>query len=105
VPADVVMVCGVFGNVSDDDIRDTVFELPRLSASDATVIWTRHRRPPDLTSAIRAWFVEAGFDEVAFDGDLDGHMSVGTDRFTGEPQPFRPGRRMFTFSANGPAAS
>lgn len=31
------------------------------------VIWTRHRRLPDLTPRIRAWFTDAGFDEVAFD--------------------------------------
>ena len=67
VPAEVVLACGVFGNVTVDDIRRTVLSLPALCAGDATVIWTRHRRPPDLTPTIREWFEGAGFEEVAFD--------------------------------------
>ena len=30
------------------------------------MIWTRHRREPDLTPQIRAWFTGAGFEELAF---------------------------------------
>ncbi len=33
VPAHVLLVCGVFGNISDTDIHRTVSELPRLSAA------------------------------------------------------------------------
>ena len=29
----------------------------------ATVIWTRHRRPPDLTPQIRAWFASAAWGD------------------------------------------
>ena len=54
VPADLVLVCGVFGNISADDIAATVAALPSFCAPGASVIWTRHRRPPDLTPAIRA---------------------------------------------------
>ena len=32
------------------------------------VVWTRHRRPPDLTPAIRADFAAAGFTELALRG-------------------------------------
>ena len=49
VPADLLLLCGIFGNVSDDDVRRTVAAVPQLAASDATVIWTRSRRAPDLT--------------------------------------------------------
>ena len=59
VPAELVLVCGVFGNISDADIRHTIGTLPSLCAPDATVIWTRHRRPPDLTTEVREWFVDA----------------------------------------------
>ena len=75
VPAEVVLAYGVFGNISDADIERTIDTLPSLCAPGATVIWTRHRRPPDLTPEIREWFVDAGFDEVAFEGP-DGSSSA-----------------------------
>ena len=49
LPAGVLLLCGIFGNVSDRDIRRTVQAAPALCRAGATVIWTRHRRPPDLT--------------------------------------------------------
>jgi hypothetical protein len=33
VPADLVLLCGVFGNTSAQDIANTVSHLPRLCAS------------------------------------------------------------------------
>jgi len=101
VPAGVVMVCGVFGNISDADIHATVSELPHLCAPGATVMWTRHRRAPDLTPAIRGWFLEAGFQEVAFDSGAGVAFGVGTHRLVRVPPDFRPGRQMFTFLGDG----
>ena len=104
VPAQVLMVCGVFGNISDSDVRTTVFELPRLSTPGATVIWTRHRRDPDLTPAIRSWFREAGYDEIAFDTEEGRSFAVGTHRLIGAVSPFRAEHRMFGFVGDGTAA-
>lgn len=104
VPAQVLMVCGVFGNTSDSDARTTVLELPRLSAPGATVIWTRHRRDPDLTPAIRSWFPEAGYEEVAFDTEGGRSFAVGTNRLIGAVGPFRAEHRMFGFVGDGTAA-
>lgn len=53
VPADLVLVCGVFGNISAADIQATIHQLPTLCAAGATVIWTRHRLEPDITPTIR----------------------------------------------------
>ena len=97
VPAQVVLACGIFGNITGSDIQATVAALPSLCAPGALVVWTRHRRPPDLTTAIRSWFGAAGFREEAFDTSTDGFMSVGAHRLTGEPAPLMPGRRLFTF--------
>lgn len=96
VPADLVVACGIFGNISDADIRHTIERLPSLCARGATVFWTRHRETPDVTPRIRDWFAGAGFAEVAFDGE-PGSFGVGTHRFAGEPQPFAPGETLFTF--------
>jgi hypothetical protein len=97
VPAQIVVACGIFGNISERDIQATVAALPGLCAPGALVLWTRHRRPPDLTPAIRSWFGAAGFAEEAFDISPDSFMSVGAHRLTGEAAPLVPGQRLFTF--------
>ena len=97
VPVDLALVCGVFGNIPDADIRRTIAELPHLCGPGATVIWTRHRQPPDLTPAIRSWFAEAGFTETAFEGGQDTWIGVGTHRFGGSPLPYRENLHLFQF--------
>jgi hypothetical protein len=104
VPAHIVLACGVFGNISEADIHATVTHLPHLLVPAATVIWTRHRRDPDLTPTIRSWFADAGFEEVAFDTEEGTSFGVGTHRLAGDPLPFEEGRTMFTFTGNGTAA-
>jgi hypothetical protein len=97
VPAQLLLLCGIFGNVTDDDVQTTVANASRLCAPEATVIWTRHRRPPDVTSAIRGWFSEAGFEEIAFDSPGKDRFAVGTCRLVSEPLPYRANLRLFTF--------
>ncbi len=101
VPANIVLVCGVFGNISLDDIAHTVATLPALCAQNAQVIWTRHRRAPDRTGEIRAMFDEHGFSEVAFAAPADYVYCVGTHQLARAPDPFEPGVTMFTFSGDG----
>jgi hypothetical protein len=101
-PADLVLACGVFGNVSDADIERTIRAMPMLCKEGATVIWTRHRRPPDLTPAICRWFREAGFENVAFEEVRDSMASVGVELFRGRPLPLVPDVRLFHFSEGGP---
>lgn len=97
VPADLLLLCGIFGNISSADVRTTVAHASMLCSRGARVIWTRHRREPDLTPSIRRWFAECGFEEVAFDSPGPGSWSVGTHRLVSEPVPLRPGVRLFTF--------
>ena len=97
VPAQIVVACGIFGNITDSDIRATVAALPSLCAPGALVLWTRHRSPPDLTPAIRSWFGKAGFREEAFDTSHDGFMSVAAHRLAAEPSALTLGQRLFTF--------
>ena len=96
-PAQLVLACGIFGNISEKDVARTVAELPRLTASGGTVIWTRHRKPPDLTVQIREWLAGAGFSEVSFDTRSNGVQSVGMHRLTGPALPYRGDTRMFRF--------
>jgi hypothetical protein len=97
VPAQIIIMCGIFGNISDSDVQAAVAALPSLCAPDALVLWTRHRMPPDLTPAIRSWFQDVGFREEAFDVSDDGFMAVGAHRLTGDPAALIAGQRLFTF--------
>ncbi|MEO3771619.1 class I SAM-dependent methyltransferase [Micromonospora sp. B9E7] len=97
VPADLVLMVGVFGNISDADVERTVAALPQICAGGATVIWTRARRDPDLTPAVREWFRDAGFVEQAFHAPDGVRFSVGVHRFESRPQPLDPAGILFTF--------
>ncbi|WP_238006241.1 class I SAM-dependent methyltransferase family protein [Dactylosporangium sp. AC04546] len=97
IPADLILLVGVLGNVSDDDVRATIDALPRLCAPGATVIWTRTRRAPDLTPEVRGWFADAGFNETAFHAPRDVLFSVGVHRLQGDPQDAPPNGKIFRF--------
>jgi len=98
VPADVVLACGIFGNVSDADVENTVRTLSMLCNKGAGVIWTRHRREPDLNRHICRWLVHSGFEVLSFDAPENSTQSgIGTARLAGSPAPWRSGHRFFTF--------
>jgi hypothetical protein len=98
LPADVLLLCGIFGNVSDSDIRRTATAAAVLGRQGTTVIWTRHRREPDLTPQLRSWFVAAGFDELAFEApDTATRTSVGVGRLRGQGAGPVPAGPLFTF--------
>jgi len=96
-PADLVLACGIFGNVSDADIRATVDFLPALCAPGATVIWTRGQREDDLVHTIQDWFTAAGFEARALVTPEGVRFGVGAAQFTGTPAPLHPGTAIFTF--------
>jgi len=98
VPADVLLLCGIFGNVTDEDIQRTAQAAPALCAPGATVIWTRHRREPDVTPRIRGWFRDSGFGEIAFDTpDTEAMIGVGVGRLAVAPAAALPDGPLFTF--------
>jgi hypothetical protein len=99
VPADLVLLVGIFGNISSADIERTIRAAPQLCSPGATLLWTRGRRhPTDMNDVIRGWFAETGFTELdylTFDGDS--YPTLGVQRFDGAPQPLVPGQPLFTF--------
>ncbi|MDI6908933.1 SAM-dependent methyltransferase [Nocardioides sp.] len=97
VPADLVLLCGIFGNIADDDVQRTIAATPQLCNENAVVIWTRHRRDPDLTPHIREWFRGHGLEEEHFDAPDHAAYSVGVHRFVGEPKPLDADQRLLTF--------
>jgi hypothetical protein len=101
VPADIVLVCGVFGNISPADITHTIQAMPGWCAPGGHVIWTRHRRPPDLTPAIRADFAAAGFTELGFEAPEGTVMAIGHHRLDGATAPFDRDQQLFDFVGDG----
>ena len=100
--AGILLLCGIFGNVSDRDIERTVQAVPVLCHAGATVIWIRHRWPPDLTPQVRAWFAGSGFDEIAFDALQTRPPLLPALASTGSAAPpadALPDYRLFTFRA------
>ena len=96
VPVDLLLLCGIFGNVPDADIHTTVAAAAQLCAPGATVVWTRHRRPPDLVPTLCGWFAAHDFDLVSVSDPTEPY-GVGAHRFTGRTRPLVRGARLFTF--------
>ena len=101
LPVDVLLLCGIFGNVADADVRATVAAVPAMVRPGGSVIWTRgwFDDQPDLRPAIRRWCTDAGLIEVGFDGEPTG-FGVGVARRPPDqstaPQTPLP-ERLFTF--------
>jgi hypothetical protein len=96
-PADLVLLCGIFGNIADEDVHRTIAATPQLCDRNARVIWTRHRQAPDLTPRIRQWFRQHRFEEEHFDAPDHAIYSVGVHRFMGVPEPLETEQHLFTF--------
>jgi hypothetical protein len=103
-PADVLLACGVFGNITDEDIARSVATFPAFLVSGGHVIWTRGNNVPldptshdgDPADLVRSIFAEAGFEEVAFVSDPAG-FRVGVHRWPGAAGTLGTGVRMFDF--------
>jgi hypothetical protein len=95
-PADLVLLCGVLGNIADEDVAATIAYCTQLCAAAGTLIWTRHRKQPDLVPQICRWLQASGFQQLWL-SDPDAGYGVGVHRFAEQPRPLASGQRMFTF--------
>lgn len=98
VPADIVLLVGIFGNIDDADLERTIAAAPQLCCPGATLVWSRGRNPHDRNDAVRHLFAAAGFVELDY-ATLDGgsRPALGAMRYDGEPAALVPGRQLFTF--------
>lgn len=108
VPADIVLMVGIFGNVADDDVWRLVSFAPQLCRPGATLVWSRGRKfrrelpgvtSGDLNDEVRAAFATAGFSEVAYEThEGGGRPALGILHYGGPPIELRPGQPpLFTF--------
>jgi hypothetical protein len=95
--ADLILLCGVFGNISNDDIRNTIEALPQLAKQGTKVIWTRHLRQPEAVPVIQNLFITNGFSEVGFRTTDDQSYAIATYEFHGSPEPLENNAKLFTF--------
>ena len=79
LPVDVLLLCGIFGNIEHAAVKDLIEVIPTLVRPDGYVIWTRSGAEPDRRPEIRRWFAAAGLEEVAFDGAPE-HFGVGLNQ-------------------------
>jgi Methyltransferase domain len=101
VPADLVIMIGIFGNISDDDVRRTIHAAPQLCRPGAFLLWSRGTNGADRNCSIRSWVTEAGFVELdyrEFDQAQGERAALGSARYGGASQPLITGRQLFTFS-------
>ena len=96
-PAALLLACGIFGNVTNEDVHATVRYLPSLCAPGARVLWTRGPRG-DILATIQRWFEEAGFQPDALIVPDGGLFGVGAARLVTPAPPSPAGsRKLFTF--------
>jgi hypothetical protein len=97
-PAELVVLVGIFGNISEADIQTTVAAAPQLCRPGATLVWSRGRERGDLNPSIRAWFDAAGFTELEYATlERGSRPALGVVRYEGPPRALVPGQRLFTF--------
>lgn len=98
VPADLVLMVGIFGNISDTDLDRTIKTAPQFCRPGATLVWSRGRDRDDRNDEVRGWFAAAGFFELDYvSRDAGSRPALGAMRYDGEPQPLATGRQLYTF--------
>ncbi|MDM9384010.1 class I SAM-dependent methyltransferase family protein [Chlorogloeopsis sp. ULAP01] len=100
VPADIVIVCGVFGNLADEaELRRLLENLSFLSKQGTFIIWTRgHSNGIPYSESVRKVLHESGFEEVNFKLTSTGDMGVGIHRYRNENSPAPKEQQLFVFS-------
>ena len=79
IPVDVLLLCGVFGNIHHETAESVIGSIPDLVNAGGYVIWTRGGSHPDRRPEIRSFFRAAGLEEISFTGDPE-PFGVGLNR-------------------------
>jgi predicted RNA methylase len=95
-PADLVLICGLFVHIADEDVLRVVRHAPALVKRGGRVIWTRDLGEPNLIPQICDWFAEEGFEKVWETGPEVNH-AVYEHRSLRDPVPLPADTTLFTF--------
>ncbi len=98
VPAQIVLLVGIFGNVSDDDLWRLLAFAPQLCAPGATLLWSRGLDGSDRNDQVRARLTAAGFTELDYaTSGGEAAAALGVVRYDGPPVALEPGQPLFRF--------
>jgi hypothetical protein len=97
VPADLVLLCGVFANVDPGDAARTAQILPCLCRPGGLVVWSTYGAAGTGPVRVNAVLGENGFVPVAVREPADRGWTVGAHRFTGRSRPLPDSTRFFRF--------
>ncbi|PHJ57717.1 type 12 methyltransferase [Nostoc linckia z18] len=100
VPANIVLVCGVFGNLPEEtELNRLLDNLSFLSKEGAFVIWTRgHSNGIAYSDNVRKTLRVFGFEEVNFKLTATGDMGIGINRYLGKNLTVPKEQQLFVFS-------
>ena len=101
VPADLVLVCGVFGHVLKEDLPKLVQSLGGMCKTGGYVIWTRHAKAWDgeiHVPLINQLFEQTGFEPISFSVTEEGASCIGTYRYKEQPAPLAASSKLFNFT-------
>lgn len=98
VPADIVLLVGLLGNMSHEDVSATIDATPQMCRRAATLIWSRGRDLDDINDRVRRQFTDVGFTEQDYAAsDQRTRPAAGLMRYHGQAIPLELDRRLFTF--------
>jgi hypothetical protein len=100
IPAEMVLACGVFGNVRTKHFPHLIGTLCSLCHSGSFLIWTRvlSRDGFQKVEKVRELLQRAAFEEVFCDfSDVANHF-IGSHRYIGIPQPLHKRKKLFQFT-------
>jgi hypothetical protein len=100
-PADVVVISGVFGHLSNVDRVNLISFVRQIVRNGANVVYTFFRWDEDQVQKLRGYFHEQLFEETSFE-TLGGKFKfiIGRARYSASPLPFAPGAKIFQFGSS-----
>ena len=101
VPAHLVLVCGVFGNVPETELPRLIQSLGFLCKPGGFIVWTRElsENTDHRLSLVRELLRKSAFEEVSFKMTSTGNMGVGTHRYLGQAMALPKNQKLFVFSS------
>lgn len=98
VPADVVLLVGLLGNMSHEDVSTTIATTPQMCRPGARLIWSRGRDLDDINDRVRREFTDIGFTEQHYaESGQRTRPATGLLRYDGATVALDRNRRLFTF--------
>ena len=94
-PAQIVLACGIFGNVLPETAERAIGSFRSLCKPGADLLWTGGRS--GLFELVNTCLAKNGFEQRFVSNPNETQFGVGRHTYGGEPQPLERGGSMFTF--------